>query len=286
VIPRPDEAPWPRVSVVTLTCGSLDVTTACLRSVAACEYPDMEIVVVSNGAGPAVESGLRAFAERMRACSVLVRVIGYATNLGACTARNLALGDVEGEFVAFIDNDILCNDGLWLRRAVAILRNDQNVGMVGPRIVAVARPAELECAGYAIHPRGKVFPLGQGESVADPRWRVVRPVQAVGNFVSRAKTLRSIGGFDTDFDPFGFENVECGCRFRAAGYSVICDGQSDLLHVGHVTTGSFGEKHRSILFSKSLLLRKRWGLLFSSDREFFARLIENEASADQMGASA
>ncbi len=283
---RKDETRWPRVSIVVLTCGSPDVTTACLRSVAACDYPHIEILVVDNGAGLEVEDSLHAFAGRMRANTVFVRVSSHPTNLGACTARNLALGEVEGEFVAFIDNDILCNDRLWLRRAVAILRDDETVGMVGPRIVNIARPAELECAGYAIHPRGKVVPLGVGKSIADPRWQAVRPVQAVGNFVSRVKTMRDLGGFDTAFDPFGFENVECGCRMRAAGYTVVCDGQSDLHHLGHVTTGSFGEEYRSILFSKSLLLRKRWGLLFSADGEFFARLIENEPFADEMGAYA
>ena len=276
----------PRAGVVVLTCGAAEVTVACLESVVAGMYDNLQLVVVCNGAGAEVEASVRVFAGRCAGRGVDVRMLMNETNVGSCAGRNQALAQVDGEYVAFIDNDIICHDPRWLNRAVDLLRSNTDVGMVGPRIVSAGQPPRLECAGYAIDPKGSVVPLGVGCSPDDSRYTNVRTVQAVGNFVSPTQTVRAIGGFDAAFDPFGFENIDCSCRMRAAGYAVIRDGESDLHHVGHLTTSGFDRQGRSILFSKSLLLRSRWRTLFEADRTFFEQLMATESPVERTEVSA
>ena len=271
----------PRASVVVLTCGSAEVTLSCLESLVAGRYPNLEVVVVCNGAAPSLVEAIQRHGKGVGRRGVEVRVLANPSNVGACTGRNQALEVVDGEYVAFIDNDVMCHDAWWLNRAVELLRARPQVGVVGPRLVRMGRPVRLECAGYAIAQTGRVIALGAGRPVDDPRYQRVWVVQAVGNFAARSAVVRSVGGFDAAFDPFGFENIDCCYRIKAAGYDVVCDGRSDLVHVGHVTTSGFEQEGRRVLFGKSLLLRRRWRAVFQREGPLFESLMSGEAATGE-----
>jgi len=273
----------PRVSVVVVTCGDEAVTSACLASIAESRFAPLELVVVNNGAGPRMQKALERFAERVAVRRITMRLISQARRVGACTARNLALPWVTGRFTAFLDNDVLCPDPLWIRRLVGLLESDERIGAVGPRIVCRAT-GRLECAGYAVSPQGDVLPLGRNASAWHPAWRVRREVQALGNFMALTDRVVEAGGFDPAFDPFGFENIDCCYRIKRSGLRVVCDGGTDLVHVGHVTTGRFERQGRDVLFEKSLLLRKRWRHVFAREAELFKRLTASGVRAAMGGA--
>jgi GT2 family glycosyltransferase len=271
----------PRASVVVLTCGSAEVTLNCLESVVAGRYPNLQVVVVCNGTDPSLAEAVQCLKERAGRRNVTVHVLVNPINVGACAGRNQAMQVVEGKYVAFIDNDVMCHDAWWLNRAVDLLRLRPKVGVVGPRLVCITRPVRLECAGYAVDPAGRVIALGAGRPLDDPRFQRVRVVQAVGNFVSRSEIVRAVGGFDPAFDPFGFENIDCCYRIKAAGYDVVCDGRSDLYHLGHVTTGGFEQQGQRMLFDKSLLLRRRWRTVFQREGSLFESLMAGEVPAGE-----
>jgi len=260
------------VSVVVLACGAARTTLACLESLSALRDVQMQFIVVNNGGGPGLQGVLERFAARPHGAVRDLQILVNETNRGACAGRNQALALAKGEHVAFLDNDILCRHPSWLARVCGLLKGHPAVGIVGPRIVSDRLPHRLECAGYAISPAGRIVPLGAGAETTDPAWRSSRRVQAVGNFVAPRRVLEAIGGFDTAFDPFGFENIDCCYRVKRMGLQVLCDGAADLHHVGHVTTGSFENGGRSMLFGKSLLLRRRWIREFRQERRLYEEL--------------
>lgn len=272
------EQHMPRASVVVLTCGAAETTLDCLESIVAGAYGNLQIVVVCNGVDADMVRAVQLFVGRVREYNIDVRVLLNQTNLGACRGRNQALAEVDGQYVAFVDNDILCRDRLWLNRAVKLFASNPRIGMVGPRLVRMTLPTCLECAGYAIDSQCRFTALGANCPLEDPRFRQVREVQAVGNFVTRTEIIRAVGGFDTAFDPFGFENIDCCYRIKAAGWSVVCDGESDLYHSGHVTTGSFDAGGQRVLFAKSLLLRKRWRDVIERERPLYEALMSIDAA--------
>lgn len=269
---RLPERDRPLASVVIVACGDVAVTRACLDSIAGNRARPLQVIAVNNGAGAPLQCALEDCGRRLADRSVALHVIRLIRRLGASTARNLALPFVKGDYVAFIDNDTRCADTAWVHRLAALLASDETVGAVGPRIVAEAT-GRLECAGYGVDPRGRVWPLARGASADAPAHRVRREVQAVGNFMAPTRLIRRISGFDPAFDPFGFENIDCCYRIKRHRKRIVCDGGTDLLHVGHVTTGRFEERGRRILFEKSLLLRKRWRHVFAQEAEAFARLM-------------
>ncbi len=267
-------APEEQISVVVLACGACEATKAALESVCELRGVRLQVVAVNNGGGPEVQAVLERFAAQ--ACGAVreVTVLTNQTNRGACTGRNQALQRADGSYVAMLDNDTICRDVSWLASVVGLLRADPDAGIAGPRIVSDRQPRRLECAGYAISPPGRFVALGAGADTSDRRWLGQRRVQAVGNFVARREVLGAIGGFDPAFDPFGFENVDCCYRVKRLGLKVMCDGMADLHHVGHVTTGGFEDGGRSVLFSKSLLLRRRWRTFFQREHLQYEELME------------
>jgi GT2 family glycosyltransferase len=260
------------VSVVVLACGAARTTLACLESLSVLHDVELQLIVVNNGGGAELERPLERFALRPHGAVRDLQILHNQANRGACAGRNQALALARGEHVAFLDNDILCRDPSWLARVIAWLKAHPAVGMVGPRIVDDRLPHRLECAGYAISPAGQIVSLGSGADPIDPAWRSRRCVQAVGNFVAPRRVMEAIGGFDTAFDPFGFENIDCCYRVKRMGLQVQCDGTADLHHVGHVTTGSFENGGRTMLFGKSLLLRQRWIREFRQERRLYEEL--------------
>ena len=261
----------PLASVIVVACGDAEITQACLASITGDHASPIQVIAVNNGAGATLQRALESCTDELADRDVDLNVIRLTQRLGACTARNLALPFAKGRYVAFIDNDTRCADPSWVRRLALLLASDETIGAIGPRIVAQAT-GRLECAGYGIDPRGQVQPLARDMSVDRPCYRVLRTVQALGNFMAPTALVRKIGGFDPAFDPFGFENIDCCYRIKAEGTRIVCDGGTDLVHVGHVTTGRFEHEGRRILFEKSLLLRRRWRHVFVQEADEFARL--------------
>jgi GT2 family glycosyltransferase len=270
------------ISVIILTCGAPQTTISCLESLLGPDSDRLQMLVVNNGGGPAVGAALETFAADNRLRLGDMRILTNPRNVGACSGRNQALPLADGRYVAFLDNDTISATASWLHDAVVAMEEDPGLGVVGPRILTHAMPVRLECAGYAVSPRGDVQPLGRGAEPTDSRWRTRRQVQAMGNFLARTDAVRAIGGFDTAFDPFGFENIDCCLRLRQLGLVVQCDGQADLYHVGHVTTGQFDQAGRRMLLEKSLLLRRRWRPWLQQDATAYDALMDITQSAEDV----
>jgi glycosyltransferase involved in cell wall biosynthesis len=168
----------PLVSVIIPSYNMAAYTPLTVESVLAQDYPNVEIIVVDDGSTDASVEALRRFGSRIRLIE--------QKNAGACAARNRALAECRGEYVAFLD----CDD-LWeknkLTRCVEVLQ---------------ARPAAVMVHSFAywIDVKEKIF----GPPRFDPRpeGRVFETLARVNNVanstpLSRTEAVRAVGGFDT-----------------------------------------------------------------------------------------
>ena len=88
------------VSVVIPVYNAEAYLEACIESVFAQTYPDLEILLVDDGSADGSGAICDAFAER----DPRVRVF-HKTNGGASSARNLGMREATGEYVYFLDAD-------------------------------------------------------------------------------------------------------------------------------------------------------------------------------------
>jgi glycosyltransferase involved in cell wall biosynthesis len=87
----------PRVSVIIPTYERRGFLDEALASVVSQTFTDREVIVVEDGSRM-VEETLGKYGDRVR------RV--WQTNQGAGTARNTGAGIAQGEWLAFLDDDI------------------------------------------------------------------------------------------------------------------------------------------------------------------------------------
>src|ERR1700727_1775646 len=89
----------PQVSVIIPCYNTAEFITACLDSVFAQTYSDLETILVNDGSPdtPALEKALQPYKSRI--------VYIKQENKRAAGARNNAIRHARGKFLAFLDSD-------------------------------------------------------------------------------------------------------------------------------------------------------------------------------------
>jgi glycosyltransferase involved in cell wall biosynthesis len=102
-VPASDANPTPRVSVIIPSYKTADLIAACLDSVFAQTYSNFEAIVVNDGSPdtPELEKVLQPYISREKDRLVYIK----QENKRAAAARNNAIRQARGEFVAFLDSD-------------------------------------------------------------------------------------------------------------------------------------------------------------------------------------
>ena len=200
----------PSVTVVICSVGRPDALELCIDGLRRLEDVSFEIaVVLGPGAATSVQD-LRGRSEIATVVSSPVRNLSLSRNLGADAAR--------GELIAFIDDDAYPSER-WLA--------DLSPAFADPEVGAVGG----ETFDYTGHTHQAIASLCTiaGDShpilVQPTRGLTETPVAEsfyypIGtNLVVRAEALRSIGGFDEQFDYFHDES-DLARRLLDAGWIV------------------------------------------------------------------
>jgi glycosyltransferase involved in cell wall biosynthesis len=129
----------PKVSVVIPAYNAEEYLTETIRSVFAQTYRDYEIIAVDDGSTDNTLRALRRFEPRIK---VLTKPNG-----GPASARNLAINNSTGEYIAFLDSD-----DIWIRdkleEQVAFLDKNTEMGLLfGEALMFVDEKGEKKIQG-------------------------------------------------------------------------------------------------------------------------------------------
>ncbi|MDQ6944529.1 MAG: glycosyltransferase [Candidatus Eremiobacteraeota bacterium] len=175
-----------KFSVVIATKDRAPLLDAALGSLRAQEgAPEYELIVVDNGSSDATPAVAHAHGA----------VYAFVAEPNRGKARNAGIARATGDAIVFVDDDV------------------------------VTPPHFL--AAHAQAHRDETFPLAVSGPILNVPDAAHRPEPTAANFsraffvtcnVSvRAASLRAVGGFDEDFDQYGWEDTELGARLRAHG---------------------------------------------------------------------
>ncbi len=110
-----------KVSVIIPTFNRAHIICDSIDSILRQTYKDFEIVVVDDGSTDDTEHVLAAYGDKIQYIKV--------SHVGSSEARNIALRQVDGEYVAFLDSD-----DLWypekLEKQMALIESDSRIGIV------------------------------------------------------------------------------------------------------------------------------------------------------------
>ncbi len=239
---RTETAAQPRVSVIVLNFNGAQIIGKCLDHLLAQTYRDFEILLVDNNSS---DSSL-AIAESYLACGKL-SIVRAGRNLGVAGGRNLGLKYVQGEIIAFIDNDGYAGAD-WLAEAVRVLDSDPRVGAVAPVVFFHRNKTILNGAGGSINYQGygRDLCFGVPYEFAQLKPLVMYPMGC--GMVVRRRIFDRFGHFDPK-SVYYYDDTELGVRVWRAGMQVALAPSSWVDHEFKGTARFFPD--RALSFEKA-----------------------------------
>jgi GT2 family glycosyltransferase len=251
----------PRVSVIIPSYGQVDYTLRCLASIAAAPpTTSIEVLVVEDASGdPAVPQ-----LEQVEG----LRLIRWPANKGFLRSCNDAAKLAQGELLLFLNNDTeLMPDAI--DALVRLLDTRPDAGMVGSRLLYP--DGTLQEAGGIVWRDGSAWNYGKGDDPRKPEYSYVREVDYISGAAIMIPRARwdEMSGFDEAFLPAYCEDSDLAFRLRAAGWKVLFQPRSTVIHhegVSHGTDTSSGIKAHQVANTRRLFQRWRDTL----EREHYA----------------
>jgi O-antigen biosynthesis protein len=221
----------PLVSVIIPVHGKFQLTYDCIASISKAlpEVP-IELIVVDDCSADETLLAPLVFGGT-------VQVVRNDTNLGFVKSCNRGAARARGEFLFFLNNDTLVRPG-WLDALVKTFAQVPRVGVVGSKLLF--GDGSLQEVGGIVWRMGDAWNWGRHGDPAEPRHCYLRDTDYVsGAALMIRKTLfDDLGGFDVHFAPAYYEDTDLCFRVRQAGWRVVVQPQSVVVHLEGLTSGT------------------------------------------------
>jgi O-antigen biosynthesis protein len=229
---RPPASP-PAVSVIVCTYNGARTLEQCLTGLQALQYPNYEVIVVSDGS-----------TDKTAEIAARHDVRFVATeNHGLSHARNLGLSLARGELVAYLDDDA-SPDPHWLTYLAHHLRTSGDVGVGGPNLPFPEDGAVAQ--GVANAPGGPTHVL------LDDRHAEHIPGC---NMAFDRRALLELGGFDAQFTIAG-DDVDVCWRVLERGWTLGFHPGATVWHHRRDSVRGYLTQQRGYGRAEALLERK------------------------------
>ena len=242
----------PMVSIVIPVYNQIHYTYACLVSILEHTTDVSYEVIIADDVSTDATSHLSDYVEGLVICR-------NTTNQGFLRNCNNAARSARGKYVMFLNNDTKVTEG-WLSSLVNLIESDRTIGMVGSKLVYP--DGRLQEAGGIIWSDGSGWNYGRLDDPDKPEYNYVKDV----DYISGAAILLSnelwkqIGGFDTRFAPAYCEDSDLAFEVRKAGYRVVYQPLSKVIHFEGISNGTdvegSGLKRYQVANSKKL--KEKW----------------------------
>ena len=216
----------PSVDCCIVTWNSLNFLRRTLESLEASEYPAEKIAVyiANNGS----TDGTNEYLSKLKHTSrIAIHVVDMPINTGVAVGLNLAISAGSGELIARLDDDIILPPD-WLRLLVDDLRNRPYAGCVGMKTVSDDDRRALQWAHEQKHPKW----FSHGDEVDAGQTDFLSRVAHVAGCccLYRRDVVKACGLVDIRYSPTQWDDIDHGTVLYAAGYEILCEGRSHVVH--------------------------------------------------------
>jgi GT2 family glycosyltransferase len=219
------ETPYVEVIMVNFN-GKADLAS-CLPSLFKTDYPNFDTIIVDNASTDGSLEMLQEICKHERK----LKIIRSTKNIGFASANNLALKYVKGDFIVLLNCDSTVSPN-WLKELVAIMANDEAVGICQSKLLSLFNQKIIDSVGDMVHPSGMSVPRGMGEEDMGKYDNEREIFSARGAaMIIRRSLIAEIGFFDPDYF-MSYEDIDLSWRARLAGYEVKLAPESVVYHRG------------------------------------------------------
>ncbi len=199
-------------------------TVACLRAVQLnTTLNSFEVIVCDDASSDGTSEVLHAITG--------LKVIRLDQNVGFLGAIATGIDAAKGTYLVMLNNDTEVQPG-WLNALLDVAEGDATIGAIGSKLVFP--DGQLQEAGSIVWNDGTAWNLGYGRDPSDPAFNYRRQVDycSAASLLVRRAAYDAVGGFDKRFRPAYYEDADLCFSLRAAGYSVVYQPESVVVHQG------------------------------------------------------
>ncbi len=244
---------YPMTSIIIPNYNRVDVLKECLESIPRNTYTPYEVIVIDNGS----TDGSVEYLESLD----WINLIKNTENIGVPRARNQGLAKANGEYIVSMDNDVITTPG-WLDTFINYASKlSPQAALFGPRTNFISGPQMVNSVDYKSVEELDQFSL-EWRKKAEGKLHFILRLVGFCLFMRR-KLLDHIGGFDTSFGLFGFEDDDFSFRSRLKGFENIVVNEVFVHHVAGPHCRREDKDHP--LYLKRVIqaenkFREKWGL--------------------------
>lgn len=230
------------VSIIIPVFNQLHFTQACLASLQEHQGAErFEVIVVDDCS----TDGTAEDVPRMPG----VVYVRNQSNSGFIASCNRGAEKARGKYLVFLNNDTLVKAD-WLTALLDTFADESNAGIVGSKLVYP--DGRLQEAGGIIWQDASGWNYGKFDDPQKPEYNYLRDVDycsAAALMIPKA-IFETVGGFDSRYAPAYYEDTDLAFKVRNAGYRVLYQPLSEVVHYEGATGGtdlsSGTKKHQEI----------------------------------------
>lgn len=171
---------------------------------------------------------------------------------------NNAAKYAKGKYILFLNNDTNVQPG-WLSSLVDLIERDPSIGMVGSKLVYPN--GLLQEAGGILWKDGSAWNYGNKSDPNNSEFSYVKEADYISGaaIMIHSWLWKKIGGFDRRYIPAYCEDSDLAFDVRKAGYKVVFDPFSIVVHYEGISNGTdvkFGVKKYQVENSEKF--KQKW----------------------------
>lgn len=204
----------PKVSIVITNYNGMKILPSCLSSIEKQTYRDFEVILADD----ASSDGSPQVAKKN--FPWIHKVVINAKNTGPAKLKNIGIEYSEGEYIAFLDNDVAL-EPRWLEIMVDRMeKEDENCAVLASKLLFENNRKFLNSTGGIGNFGGYSwdrFIFYLDEDIAEPQENILFACSAA--MLLKKSVLKQSGPFDPTFI-YPYEDADFGWRLNIMGYSV------------------------------------------------------------------
>ncbi len=240
----------PRVSIVMLTYNALDYTKKAVDSILQHTNLPYEFILVDNGS----KDGTVAYLKKLQKEQKHVKVIFNKKNKGFAAGNNQGAQQAQGQYLLFLNNDVLVADG-WLEDLLKAIEKDANIGMVGPLTNSISGLQRIAQVPYTDEDGFYRF-AAQVRTLNKDK---ITPRRRIAGFclLMPRQLFFDLNGFDESFGTGNFEDDDLCIRTRQKGLAIMVHEGVFIHHYGSQTFKANNIPYNQSLKNKAKIFFKK-----------------------------
>jgi GT2 family glycosyltransferase len=220
------------VSIIVPAYNQLIHTLGCIRSILINPSKfSYEIIIADDQSTDDTARAIQGIDNSIIKLQTTEKQQGFLKNC------NAAVQYACGDYIVLLNNDTITLPH-WLDGLIDTFEDESNAGLVGSKLIYPN--GKLQEAGGIIWQDGSSLNYGTGQAPSHPKFNFLRDTDycSGASIALPTKLWQQLGGFDPKYAPAYFEDTDLAFRVREAGYRVIYQPFSEVIHFEGVSHGT------------------------------------------------